>query len=183
MVVLWRNNENTSEPGARYNALSVRPNGSLADKNTFLEKHVRLYTDKIPVDNDLMNIAEDVYFYRNAYDGAKIPSLSGPMKAKSVLFGRGRPEISTVYFMTLKGFQATNAWIEEKVTRSSENVWVPIFADGAAVTYDGYYDDFQIVRAGYIRADIKVGKETSFKIGSMQSKIVYHLRGVEKSPK
>lgn len=183
MAVLWRNNENSGTPDASYNDNHVVPSGTFADKNTFLEKHVRVFPDNIPSETELKKMAKDVYDYRNSSPATQVTSIAGPSKRKDDLFGKNKPSKSTTYFIDLKGFQQTNAFIEKNVTKTKGNQKVPIYGGGVVVTYDGA--NYSIIRTGYLILGIRVGQATSFNYGSqtgtMQSKIVYHLDGATAS--
>lgn len=181
MAVLWRNNENTNNPDASYDGTHKILTGTFADKNTFLEKHVRVFPQTLPDEQTLKSLALDVYNNRRKGPATKVKSVAGPERRKDDLFGANKPPKSTVFFVDLKGFQETNAYIEKFVAKSAGHQLVPILGGGTVVTYDG--TNYSVVKAGNLVLGIRVGAVTNFKIGSqtgtMQSKIVYHLDGVK----
>jgi cytochrome oxidase Cu insertion factor (SCO1/SenC/PrrC family) len=185
MAVLWRSNENTSDPDARYredNDPSPAVAGVAGQKNTFLEKHLRI-CDPLPSEEDMKKIVKKVYDDRQRSKSSRVQSVTGPSdKTKQQLYGGIKPPANSTYFIGLAGFQETNAWIEKNVSASNKHAEVPILGDGVVVTYDNSTMTYAITKAGKIRLSVAVGNSTDFEGSqgqalSIQSKIVYHWGG------
>jgi len=185
MAVLWRSNENTGAPDARYREdgdASPTVAGVAGQKNTFLEKHLRI-CNPLPSEDQMKQIVKQVYDDRQKAKNALVPSVTGPSKPKQQIYGGIKPPASSTYFIGLAGFQETNAWIEQNVSASNKHAEVPILGDGVAMTYDPTTMTYQTTKAGKIKLSIAVGGSTDFEGSrgeqlSMQSKVVYHWGGV-----
>jgi hypothetical protein len=186
MAVLWRSNENTDSPDARYREdsdPSPAVPGVAGQKNTFLEKHLRI-RDPLPSEEDMKKIVKKVYDDRQKNKNSPVQSVTGPSdKTKQQLYGGIKPPANSTYFIGLAGFQETNAWIEKNVTTSNKHAEVPILGDGVVVTYDDATKTYVTTKAGKIKLSIAVGNTTDFEGSrgqtlSMESKIVYHWGGV-----
>lgn len=184
MAVLWRSNENTGAPDARYREdgdASPAVPGAAGQKNTFLEKHLRI-CDPLPSEADMKNIVQKVLGDRNKNQNVPVPSVSGPSKPKKQLYGSIKPHANSIYFIGPASFEETNAWIERFVTSSNAHAEVPILGNGVVVTYHDNGTS-SVVKAGKIKLSIAVGNSTDFKGErgeqlSMQSKVVYHWGGL-----
>ncbi len=187
MAVLWRSNENKAAPDARYRETgeaSPAVTGVAGQKNTFLEKHLRI-CDPMPSEAEMKQAVKNIFDARKQNNSVLVPSVSGPSKPKQELYGKIKPPANSTYFIGLAGFQETNAWIEANVLTSDKHAEVPILGNGTVVTYDGV--TYTVVKAGKIRLSIAVGAEAQFVARSdgiegaklsMASKIVYHWGGV-----
>lgn len=186
MAVLWRSNESTSGPDARYRNdgdPSPTVSGAAGQKNTFLEKHLRI-CDPLPSEAQMKEIVKKVFDDRQKSKGSLVKSVTGPSdKTKQQLYGGIKPPANSTYFVSLAGFQETNAWIEKNVTTSNKHAEVPILGGGVVVTYDNVTGTYAITKAGKIKLSIGVGSSTDFMDSkshtlNMKSKVVYHWGGV-----
>jgi hypothetical protein len=181
--------ENQGSIDARYrDAADPSPavSGNAANKNTFMEKHVRI-CDPLPSEARMKEIVKQIFDDRHKSPGSKVPSVTGATyKSKKDIYGTIKPPANTTLFIGLAGFQEINAWIEKFVTVSNAHAEVPILGNGTVVTYntDGSYSP--VVKTGKLKLSIAVGADASFlpNKGSdlkgalnMQSKIVYHFHG------
>jgi hypothetical protein len=185
VAVLWRSNEGSGAADARYRADSDPSpvvTGKAAEKNTFVEKHLRI-SDPLPTEAEMKAIVKKIYDDRQKGPNQFVQSVNGPSdKKKQQLYGSIKPPANSTFFIGLAGFQETNAWIEKNVTSSNAHVQVPILGNGVVVTYDGATNSYSIVKAGKFKASIAVGATASFEgergnALTMQSKIVYHWGG------
>lgn len=186
MAVLWRSNETTGSAGARYREdgdSSPAVLGVTGQKNTFLEKHLRI-CNPLPSEAEMKTIVKKLYDDRQKSKNSLVKSVTGPSdKTKQQLYGGIKPPANSTYFIGLAGIQETNAWIEKNVIASNKHAEVPILGDGVAVTYNNVTGTYAVIKAGKIKLSIAVGNATDFEGGrgqtlSMQSKVVYHWGGV-----
>lgn len=185
MAVLWRSNESTGTPDFRYREdsdPSPTVTGVAGQKNTFLEKHLRI-CDPMPSESDMKNIVKKVFDDRQKSKNAPVQSVTGPTKTKQQIYGGIKPPANSTYFIGLAGFQETNAWIEKNVTTSDKHAQVPILGNGVVVTYDDATATYSVTKAGKVKLSIAVGNSSGFEgergqALTMQSKVVYHWGGV-----
>ncbi len=189
MAVLWRSMENKGVIDARYREdsdASPSLTGKVSQKNTFLEKHLRI-CDPLPSEIDMKAIVKQVSDDRQKSKNSTVPSVTGVTdKTKKDLYGSLKPGANTTLFIGLAGFQETNAWIEKNVTAST-HAEVPILGNGVVVTYDRTTSTYSVVKSGKLKLSIAVGNEASFTPNeestltgqlTMQSKVVYHFGGL-----
>lgn len=186
MAVLWRSNEEKGDPDFRYREDSDPTPpvpGLVGQKNTFLEKHLRI-CDPLPSEDDMKRIVKKVFDDRQKSKNSKVQSVTGPSdKTKQQIYGGIVPPANSTYFIGLAGFQETNAWIEKNVSSSDKHVQIPILGNGVVVTYDNATTNYTITKAGKVKVSVAVGNSTDFEGSrgqelSMQSKVVYHWGGV-----
>lgn len=185
MAVLWRSNEHKGVIDFSYRPASdpaSSPTGAGGNKNTFLEKHLRICSP-LPDEADMKNAVKAVFDDRRKSKNAAVRSVSGLSKPKKEIYGTIKPPANSTYFIGPAGFQETNAWIERYVTASSTHAEVPILGDGVVVTYHDDTATYTVAKSGKIKLSIAVGDVTTFKDSrgkplSMQSKVVYHWGGL-----
>ena len=184
MAVLWRSNESNS-PDFRYREdsdPSPTVTGVAGQKNTFLEKHLRI-CEPLPSEADMKTIVKKVFDDRQQNKNVMVQSVTGPSKTKQQLYGNIKPPANSTFFIGLAGFQETNAWIEANISASNKHAEVPILGNGVVVTYNDSTATYTVTNAGKVKLSIAVGGSTDFEGSrgetlSMQSKIVYHWGGV-----
>src|SRR5579872_774251 len=117
MAVLWRSMENKGKIDERYrDDTDPSPALKFKDKNTFMEKHVRI-CDPLPSEADMKAIVKKIYDDRQKSKNVKVPSVTGATyKTKQDIYGGLTPPGNSTLFIGLAGFQEINAWIEKYIT-------------------------------------------------------------------
>ena len=183
MVVLWRSNEAPGPPDARFFAGPVQgPTGKAGQKNTFMEKHVRV-SETIPSQQEMKDIVKAIYDDRQKGANATVKSMHGPDKTKKQLYGGGKPPANTTLFIKPKDFVIVNEKIESSVADANvHGLEITLFGSAVLVTYNpSLPSPFEIKTSGNFKVDVAVGNRAHMGVfagpGSptMTSKVVYHL--------
>ena len=187
MAVLWQSMEGAADERWSSGPSPVQSN-AMKEKNTFLEKHLRIM-DPLPSEQKMKETVQEIHGDRNRGPNARVKSTRVHLAAatkKSAVYGGLRPGGNTTLFIGIAGFQEINAYIEKNITTSG-NYNIPILGNGTVVTWTQDGGQLEIVKTGTMHLRIKVGAVTDMTWkgktpgnGTMQSKVVCHMGGVTK---